>query len=548
MVMLPLGWLLLAALAPNAPAAPPVRSDTTAVPLYTNLGDYHVAISTKVPLAQRYFDQGMRLVYGFNHGEAIRAFNEAARLDPSCAICHWGAALAYGPHVNAPMDSASGVAAYAQLQQAIALAPHASTIEQVLIKALTARYAAVPPADRASLDKAYARAMGDVTKAFPRDLDVATLYAESLMDTRPWDYWTKDGKPQPGTTIIVAQLERVIRANPNHPGACHYFIHAVEAVDPLRALPCAERLAALMPGEGHMVHMPGHIYIRLGRYADAIDANVHALHADESYIASEHPQGLYPIGYYPHNYHFLAFAAMLAGRSHTAIDAARSLGEKVNPDVAHQVIQLQPLIAFYPLALVTFGRWDEVLAAPLPRSDLRVATALADYARGVAFAQKGDSANARAMLDSVRAIANATSAADRVAMSAGAGENKTVLNIATAALSGEIALHRGDLDDAVTHFRKAAQLEDTFNYTEPPQWYFPVRHALGDALLRAGKTAEAEAAYREDLRRFPDNGWSLYGLSKALHARGRHKEATAVDARLAKAWSSADVTLTASRF
>ena len=446
------------------------------------------------------------------------------------------------------MDSAAGVAAFAQLRQAIGLAPRASARERALIAALTARYAAVPPADRAALDKAYADAMSRVIQRYPNDLDVATLYAESLMDIRPWDYWTKDGKPQPGTAIILAQLERVIKVNPKHPGACHYYIHAVEAVDAKRALPCAERLAALMPGEGHMVHMPGHIYIRLGRYSDAIDANVHALHADESYIASEHPQGIYPIGYYPHNYHFLAFAAMLAGRSHTAIEAARSLGEKVNPDVAHQVSKLQPLIAFYPLTLVTFGRWDEVLAAPMPRSDLRIATALAEYARGVAYAEKGDSAAAQAMLDSVRAIANSTSADDRVAMSAGAGENKTVLDIATAALSGEIALRRGDLTDAIVHFRHATQLEDTFNYTEPPQWYFPMRHALGDVLLKAGKPADAEIVYREDLRRFPENGWALYGLSKALNARGMHQQAQAVDARLAKAWSSADVTLAASRF
>ncbi|HEX8849299.1 MAG TPA: tetratricopeptide repeat protein [Gemmatimonadaceae bacterium] len=547
MVLLPLGALMLATLAPNAPASPAARPDSTP-PLYTNLGDYHVPISTRVPRAQLYFDQGMRLVYAFNHGEAIRAFDEAARLDPDCAICHWGAALAYGPHVNAPMDSAAGMAAWSELRQAVALAPHASPRERALIGALGARYAAAPPADRGALDSAYARAMGEVVRQFPGDLDVATLYAESLMDLRPWNYWTKDGTPQPGTDVILAQLERVIKANPDHPGACHYYIHALEAVQPARALPCAERLASLMPGAGHMVHMPGHIYIRLGRYADAIDANVHALHADESYIAAEHPAGIYPIGYYPHNYHFLAFAATMAGRSRTAIDAARALSSKVDPDMALAVTQLQPLIAYYPLTLANFGRWDEVLTAPMPRADLRLATALADYARGIAYAEKGRLAEADAMLDSVTAIANASAAQGRVAMAAGEGENKTVLDIATHALAGELAKARGNVGDAVVHYREAARLEDTFNYTEPPQWAFPIRHALGDALLRAGRAEEAARVYEEDLKRFPENGWSLYGLAKALRAGGRSDEARAVEARLNRAWNGADVVLASSRF
>lgn len=544
MVCLPTIALLFAAFV--APNAPPQHPDS--VPLYRDLGTYHVGISTKVPLAQRYFDQGMRLVYGFNHGEAIRAFNEAARLDPSCAICHWGAALAYGPHVNAPMDSAAGVAAWAQMEQALALAPKASSRERAYIEALRNRYSATPPKDRSPLDSAYAKAMAAVVRRYPKDLDAATLYAESLMDLRPWNYWTKDGAPYPGTEILMAQLQRVIKRNPNHPGACHYYIHAVEAADPRKAIPCAERLAALMPGEGHMVHMPGHIYIRVGRYSDAIDANVHAVHADETYIAAERPTGIYPIGYYPHNYHFLAFAAALAGRSRTAIDAARSLTSKVDPAVARQVPPLELLLPYLHLTLVTFGRWDDVLSTPMPPSDLRLATGLAQYARGVAFAAKGQYDDANAMLDSVKQIAAGTTPHDQVALSAGAGENKTVMEIATHALMGEIAERRGAHDDAVMHFREAAKLEDSFNYIEPPQWYFPVRHALGDALLQAGKPAEAEVVYREDLKRFPENGWSLYGLSRALHARGANADAAAVEKRMTRAWGTADVTLTASRF
>jgi len=320
------------AFAPPASAqhdAHAVRQSGSTVPLFEDLGSHHMAISTRVAAAQQYFDQGMRLVYGFNHPEAIRAFDEAARLDADCAICHWGAALAYGPHVNSPMDSASGVAAYQHLREAIALKPRASARERAFIDALVKRYGSPPPADRAKLDSAYARAMGDVVRRYPKDLDAATLYAEALMDLRPWNYYRKDGSPYPGTDVVLAQLERVMKADPDHPGACHYYIHAVEAVAPEKAVACAEHLASLMPGAGHIVHMPGHIYIRVGRYDDAIKANEHAVHTDETYIEREKPSGLYPIGYYPHNLHFLAFAASMAGRSAEAIDAARKTGEKI---------------------------------------------------------------------------------------------------------------------------------------------------------------------------------------------------------------------------
>ena len=517
------------------------------VPLFDNLGSYHLSISTRVPAAQRYFDQGMRLVYGFNHGEAIRAFDEAARLDPDCAICHWGAALAYGPHVNAPMDSASGVAAHQHLQKALALKAKASVRERAFIDALAKRYASPPPADRAKLDSAYARAMADVVRRYPNDIDAATLYAEALMDLRPWNYWRKDGSPYPGTNVVLAQLDRVIRADPNHPGACHYYIHAVEAVTPEKAVACAERLASLMPGAGHLVHMPGHIYIRVGRYDDAIKANEHAVHADETYIASERPSGLYPIGYYPHNYHFLAFAATLAGRSAQAIEAARKTSEKIPAEVARQAPPLEALLTYAPLTLVTFGKWDEVLQTPLPPADLRLSTGLAYYARGVAHAAKGQWPEAQAALDTVKKIAAGTAAHDQIALTAGGGENKTIMEIAMHALVGEIAERRGQ-NDAAGHFREAVRLQDSFNYIEPPQWYYSVRHSLGAVLLRHGQAAEAERVYREDLKKFPENGWALFGLMKALEAQGKSADAKAVEARFRKAWAGSDVTLTASRF
>ncbi|HEX3233958.1 MAG TPA: hypothetical protein VHR41_07155 [Gemmatimonadales bacterium] len=519
-------------------AAPPGPSPGDSVPLYTNLGNHHHAITTRAPAAQQYFDQGLRLVFGFNHAEAIRAFNEAARLDPACAMCYWGIALAYGPHVNAPTDSASSAAAYAAVQKALAQLSHASPREKAYVRAVAARYAPVPPANRAGLDSAYARAMGKLVAKYGDDLDAATLYAESMMDLRPWNYWKQpSGEPYPGTLEIVAQLERVLKKNPLHPGACHYYIHAVEAVQPQKALACAERLAKLMPGDGHMVHMPAHIYIRLGRYADAIESNVHAVHTDVMYIEDQHPVGVYPIAYYPHNLHFLSFAATMAGRSAQAIDAAKGLLSKTDMQVARQVPMVQTFVPFLDLTLVTFGRWDEVLKQPLPPPDLTYASALAHYARGVAFAATGKSSDAEAELEVVKRLADSASA-----------ENKPVFDIARHALMGEIAARKGQLEESIAHFQEAKKTEDGILYFEPPSWYYPIRHSLGAVLLRAGRPAEAEVVYREDLKRFPENGWALFGLEQALKAQGKTAEAQQVDGRFRKAWATADVTLTASRF
>lgn len=514
------------------------ESLTPAVPIYDNLGTYHHRISTSTPEVQQYFDQGLRLTYAFNHGEAVRAFSEAARLDPNCAMCYWGTAYAYGPHVNAPMDSASGVAAYEAVQRAMAVAHTASEREQAYIRALSARYAADAPSDRAHLDSAYASAIGEVARQYPDDPDAVALHAEARMDLRPWNYWTKMGEPYPGTAELVADLERILATNPNHPGACHFYIHAVEAVAPEKAVPCAERLAGLMPGAGHLVHMPAHIFIRVGRYADAIESNLHAVHTDETYIADQRPSGVYPVAYYPHNYHFLAFAATLAGRSNQAIEAARKVVEKVPVDVARQVPPVEPLVPYLHLTLLNFGRWDDVLREPLPPSDLRFATGMVHYTRGVAFAAKGNFGAAEVALDTIRRIHQAT--AD--------GDNKTVLEIATHALAGEIDARGNRLGEAEAHFRQAMRLEDGLLYFEPPPWPYPIRHSLGAVLLRAGRAAQAETVYREDLVRFPENGWALHGLAASLRAQGKTAELDPVEQRLARAWAGADVQLASSRF
>jgi hypothetical protein len=513
-----------------------VTPDT--VPLYTDLGSYHRAITTSHATAQRYFDQGLRLIYGFNHTEAIRAFSEGARIDPNCAMCYWGIAYAYGPHVNAGMDSASGVAAHAAAQKAKSLSGRASPVEKAYINALSKRYAKVPPADRARLDSAYATAMCDVSTRFPDDLDAAALCAEARMDLRPWNYWKQpSGEPYPGTTEIVTKLEGVIQRNPQHPGACHYYIHAVEAVQPEKAVACAERLAALMPGVGHMVHMPAHIYIRVGRYNQAVESNIHAVHTDEMYIEGQKPQGVYPIAYYPHNVHFLSFAATMAGRSAQALEAARTLRSKTNMDVARVVPMVQAFVPFVHLTLVNFGRWEDVLAEPVPPAEMKYASTMAHYARGVAFAATAKPSDAAAELEAVKQAGTGAGADD-----------KLVIEIATHALMGEIAQRAGRLDEAAAHYRAAQAIEDGILYFEPPTWYYPIRHSLGAVLLGAGKAAEAEAVYREDLKRFRENGWALFGLMQALRAQGKHTEAAAVDARFRAAWKDADVTLTASRF
>lgn len=527
---------LAAACAPRADGADAATADPR-IPLLEGLGDHHYAISTESPLAQQYFDQGLRLTYGFNHAEAVRAFEEATRLDPDCAMCWWGKALALGPNINAPMDSASGVAAFEAIGYAKA-AGNATERERALIDAMARRYAEVPPRDRAALDSAYATAMGEVVKRYPDDLEAATLWAESLMDLTPWAYWNADGSPRPGTSELVGALERVLERNAAHPGACHFYIHAVESVYPEKAIVCAERLAALMPGVGHIVHMPGHIYIRVGRYEDAIQANVHAVHADESYIADQRPTGIYPSIYYPHNHHFLSFAALLSGRATQAIDAGRKVVEQTPADLARQVPEVEGLVAHLHLVQASFGHWEEVLTQPVPPADLPMAHALAHYARGLAYSATGRTGEAATALGIV----------ERAAKQVEREPARTVLAIGARALAGDIARRRGDRATAITELRAAVALEDRLGYMEPPYWHQPVRHMLGAVLLDAGRAAEAEQVYREDLKRFPENGWSLFGLAASLRAQDRANDADEAMQRFRRTWGSSDVKLVTSSF
>ena len=495
--------------------------DADQVPLYQDLGMLHYPITTAVPLAQRYFDQGLRLYYAFNHQEAIRSFTEGTRLDPACAMCYWGIALAYGPNINMPMDPESGRLAYTAIQQAVEHVSRVSLREQALIHALATRYAAEPTADRADLDMTYSRAMADVVQRFPEDSEAKTLYAESLMDLSPWDYWTADGKPKGSTAKVLSQLEQVLDVNQDHPGANHFYIHAVEAVQPERAVEAAERLAGLMPGAGHLVHMPGHIYIRVGRYEDAITANEHAVHADETYIRDQSPAaGIYVLGYYPHNYDFLAFAASMIGREQQAIAAADKMAALVPKELLHE-----PGMAFLQhhqtrnlQMLVRFGRWDDLLIVEAPEENLPLARAIWLYAHGRALAARGHLKAADATLTQLRVIARDPQV---TALQLEFNRAGAVLEIATEVLAGHITAAKGDLPGAIDHLREAVRREDALVYGEPPEWTVPVRQELGKLLLKAGRPDEAKLVFQDDLTRFPNNLWSQQGVAEASKSTER---------------------------
>ncbi len=540
---------LLLPFALGCSAAKKPGADDQQAPLFADLGDHHHPVTTTSRRAQRYFDQGLILAIGFNHREAARSFRQATQLDPDCAMCWWGVALVLGPNINAPMDAADAVEAWEATRTALAAARRATEHERAYVYAIAARYAAQPPADRSALNVAYAEAMREVVRRFPDDLDAATLFAEALMDLHPWDFWLPDGTPQPWTAEILSTLESVLQRDPDHPGAIHFYIHATEASpQPERAEPYADRLGALVPGAGHLVHMPAHTYIRIGRYHDAAMANLDAMAADESYITQCRAQGLYPLAYVPHNHHFLAAAAAMEGWSAMAIEAALSTDAKTHHEMmgepgmgALQHYSLMPLYVY-----VRFGRWDEVLGRPAPAADLLYPSGIWHYARGRALLAKGDVAAAEHQLWVLRAIA-ARSDLEQVTIWE-INSAASLLHIAEQVLAGEIAARQGDTSAAIDILREGVRLEDALRYQEPSDWMYPVRHSLGAVLLQAGRPREAEAVYREDLAINRENGWALFGLMKSLQAQGKTAEAAQVKERFDRAWRHADVVLTASRF
>ncbi len=512
-------------------------------PRLQNLGDHTFPVTTSSDKAQLFINQGINLSYGFNHAESARSFREAARLDPECAMAYWGQALVAGPNINAPMDPEAEPEAYELAQKASSLKSKASDREQALIEALAERYSGSAD-DRAERDRAYAAAMGKVAQRFPDDLDIAALYAESMMDLRPWDYWMLDGNAYAGTEEIISLLESVIARNPKHPAALHLYIHLIEpTTEPERAEQAADTLATLMPGAGHMVHMPSHIYQRIGRYEDSAKVNELAVLADEDYITQCRAQGLYPMGYYPHNIHFLWFAATADGRSEVAIESAKKVASKIPDEMLAEMPMLSGFRIVPYWALARFGKWQEVLDLPHPPNDPFL-TGSWHYVRGLAHIGQGDLIAAQKELGEVRRIA-ADPALDYPLFSPNTAAR--IFAIAPEVLSGELAAAKGDYDDAIAHLGRAVRLEDGLVYTEPTEWHYPPRHALGAVLLEAGRPAEAETVYWDDLKKSPENGWALFGLAKALRAQEKDEQAGLVEARLEKAWARADVKLTASR-
>ncbi len=532
---------------PPGPAVYMGESEKPGAPVFANLGKHTHKISTRNAQTQKYFDQGVNLLFGFNHAEAIRSFREAARLDPHCAMCWWGVAFAYGSNINLPMQPDAIKPAWDALQKAQMLKRYASKEERDWIDALSARYSSSADADRARLDQAFARAMGEVSRKHPNDLDASVFYAEAMMDTQPWDYWQADAvTPKGHGAEIVSTLESVIKQSPNHPGALHLYIHAVEAsTTPERAEAAADRLATLMPDAGHIVHMPSHIYYRVGRYRDAYHANELAALVDEQYIAACKAQGYYPLGYYGHNIHFLWTSAEMEGRYQAALDASRRLLKATDVEkVAAQIPQGQ-LFIFTPIATyLRFGKWNEILAEPMPSPDLKLDTAMALLARGFAYANTGDIANAKEARNKIDELRKA----GMPELEAVTIPGTQMAEVALYELDGEIARKSGDLESAIANFRKAQVAELNLPYTEPAYWHQPVSHLLGAALLDAGKPAEAEEVYRKSLMRYRRDGWALYGLVLALKAQGKTDEAAQAQKEFDSAWQFADVKLTSSRF
>lgn len=521
------------------------ESDGQRIPRLQNLGTHTFPVSTRNPLAQQYINQGLNLAYAFNHAEARRAFREAARLDPELAMAYWGQALVLGPNINAMMEPNEEPQALEIMQQAKSLMMNASPREQALISALEKRYSGKTE-HRTTNDKAYAEAMQEVHQRFPDDADIAMLYVESMMDLRPWGYWMLDGTPYEGTAEIVALTEDVLRRNPQHPGALHMYIHLIEPTStPERAEKAADTLLNLMPGAGHMIHMASHIYQRIGRYADSMKSNQLAIAADENYITQCHAQGLYPMVYYPHNIHFLWFAATMDGQSKIAIESAKQAAGKIDDEVLNAI----PLTAIFRVtpywALARFGHWQEIFEQPAPPSTNPFLTGSWHYVRGLAFVAMRQPLQAEQELIALRKIMKNPSL-DNPLLSK--NTTSTILSIAPEVLAGEIAAAHGQFDQAIAYLEKAVRLEDALVYTEPSEFHLPPRLALGAILLEAGQPTEAETVYWEDLRRNRNNGWALYGLIQALRAQKKDDQARLIEARFKKAWERADVILQASRF
>jgi tetratricopeptide (TPR) repeat protein len=523
----------------------PPKPGMPIAPRLQNLGTHTFPVTTKSAQAQRFMNQGMNLTYAFNHAEAARAFAEAARLDPECAMAYWGQALVLGPNINAAMPPEDEPKARELVLKAVALKAKGTPREQAYIDALAARYTGRTE-ERQKADRAFADAMRRVVLLHPEDLDAKAIYAESLMDLRPWNYWTRDGEPYEETKEVRAMLEQVLAGNPNHPGALHYWIHLWEPTDtPERAEAEADRLLPLMPGAGHLVHMPAHIYMRVGRHADVVKSNQLAVKADEDYITQCRAQGLYPLGYYPHNIHFVWMGASASGQRALAMEAARKVAGAIPHEALATVPILQGFLVVPYWTMVRFGAWGEILKDQGPAHQTPFTKGAWRYARAMAFTALGQLPEAEKELAELKTLLDDPVLKEQTTFSTNNGLK--ILRIAPEVIAGEIAAKRKDWATAVLHLDRAVRYEDALNYQEPSDWHAPVRQNLGAVLMEAGRPDEAEVVYWEDLRKNPGTGWSLFGLMQALEAQGKKDEAAQIAQRFKQAWKDADITLPASR-
>ena len=518
-------------------------------PLLEGMGTQYFDITSDNELAHIFFNQAVALTFGFNHLEAGRSYKQVSLLDTTSGIAYWGQALVLGPNINVGMETDAVKPAYEAIQKALELKSYESAKEQALIEALAFRYSKDETlSDRAQLDLAYADAMRKVAEQFPDDPDVATFLAEALMVIHAWDYWEGDGRPKEWTPEIVQVLESALAKHPDHPGLIHYYIHAVEASKrPGRALSGAKKLGDLIPGSGHIVHMPSHVYIRTGLYHEGSLANEQAIIVDNDYITQCRQQGIYPLAYVPHNRHFLWATATLEGASVKAIMAAKHMADHIDQKLMREpgLSTLQHFWITPVYAYVKFGKWDKILSFPKPEKDLIYPLSIWHYARGMAYTSKGELKKARKELSTLTSMSRKEELRDINVWEI--NEAYDVVQIAVLSLEGEIEAKAKNYDTAIARLREAAALEDRLNYNEPSDWHSPVRLTLGAVLMEAGKYKEAEKAYLEDLETFPENGWSLYGLYKSLLKQERIQEAVQVEQRFTKAWKWADVKLKSSR-
>jgi len=507
----------------------------TREPLYDNLGNLTYPITTDSELAQQYFNQGLRWTYAFNHAAALRAFREAQRLDPNCALCYWGEAFVLGPNINVPMNESAGNPAVDAIVKAQELAHHAQSNEQALITALTQRYSTDSETDRTTLDQAYSTAMGKAAAQFPDDQDIAVLYIDSIMNLSPWDYWEADGETPKGKIgEAIAQAEKVLAVNPNHPGAIHMYIHLTEASkSPERAEPYAERIATLMPGASHLVHMGGHTYYRIGRFEDSTEVNKIAVQVDDDYFAKVDDSGVWANGYRPHNIHFAAVSALMAGDTATAFDYAERIEGKIADEVAAQIGWIQLIKQSPYLVHAHLSKPEKILALPDPSDQFPLVKVAWHYARGVAFARQGEVEKARtetakiADINQNRDISYPPDVEPVV---------PDILRIAQHVIEGRIAQNQANWDKAIKEFEIAAHIQDALPYLEPPFWYYPVSQSLGAVLLQAGKVAEAEQVFAASLASVPNNGWALYGLLQVQKAQGNKSAMRDTEQHLRQAW------------